>query len=96
MNKECVQKEVLFLRLTEALFLTWLRNLYIIPKTRQYAIKASFSSRVQSFGVLHRVSRGDVAWGVQILIKKQITESISNRETNLLSLINTSLAHVLL
>jgi hypothetical protein len=39
---------------------------------------------------------GGVAWGVRILIKNKLQNSLINRETNLLSLINPSLAYMLL
>jgi hypothetical protein len=38
-------------------------------------------------------AKPDVAWGVRILIKKLQNPSV-NRETNLINLINPSLAHV--
>jgi hypothetical protein len=37
----------------------------------------------------------DVTWGVQILIKNKLQIPSVNRETNLLRLINLSLAHVI-
>jgi hypothetical protein len=39
---------------------------------------------------------GGVTWGVRILIKNKLQNPSINHETNLLSLINLSLAHVLL
>jgi hypothetical protein len=38
----------------------------------------------------------DVTWGVRILIKNKLQNPSVNRETNLLIIINPSLAHVLL
>jgi hypothetical protein len=42
------------------------------------------------------VSHGGVVWDVQILIKNKLQNPSVNHEINLLSLINPSLAHVLL
>jgi hypothetical protein len=59
------------------------------------ASRSAFSSHAgQKFNRCHIGYYMDVAWSVQILIKNKLQNPSVNRETNLLRLINPSLAHI--
>jgi hypothetical protein len=57
-------------------------------------IKAAFSSRKENFWVSHRMCQKNIERGFRIPIKNKLQNPSRNCETNLMILINPSLAHV--
>jgi hypothetical protein len=61
---------------------------------RDVHIEGAFISQKENFLASHRMRSKDIRRDFQILIKNKLQNSSGNYETNLMILINPSLAHV--